>query len=279
MTEQLRPLRFQCEGCSLVGILHLPAKPLPHGLLIVTGGPQYRAGSHRQFVLLARHLAREGVAVLRFDYRGMGDSEGTPRDFEHAGADLRAAVDQFFEQVPALQQVVLWGLCDGATAAAFHAARDERVCGVILLNPWVRTEHGAARAVLRYYYLQRLCETEFWTKVASGAFEVRRAVTSLLQLNASANGGRAAALRSDGLPQRLHHALQTFPGRILIILSGDDLTAREFATLADGDTDWRTLLAQTRVQRKSLPQANHTFSRAAWRDEVATICADWIASW
>ena len=53
----------------------------PRGVLIVTGGPQYRAGSHRQFVLLARFLAARGMAVLRFDYRGMGDSEGAPRDY------------------------------------------------------------------------------------------------------------------------------------------------------------------------------------------------------
>ncbi|KAB8057318.1 hydrolase 1, exosortase A system-associated, partial [Janthinobacterium violaceinigrum] len=58
----------------LVGILSLPAAPGPRGVLIVTGGPQYRVGSHRQFVLLARALAAQGVPVLRFDLRGMGDS-------------------------------------------------------------------------------------------------------------------------------------------------------------------------------------------------------------
>jgi len=46
------------------------------GVLIVVGGPQYRVGSHRQFVMLARFLADHGVPCMRFDYRGMGDVSG-----------------------------------------------------------------------------------------------------------------------------------------------------------------------------------------------------------
>ena len=279
MTVQHQALRFQCAGCSLVGVLHLPPQPMPRGLLMVTGGPQYRVGSHRQFVLLARHLASEGVPVLRFDYRGMGDSEGTPRDFEAAGDDLHSAVERFFDQVPALKELVLWGLCDGATAAAFHAMNDHRICGLVLLNPWVRTEQGAARATLRHYYVRRLCETEFWTKLAAGAFEVRRAFVSLLQLRAAARAHGHAAAEKNKLPQRLYRALNAFPGRILVILSGADLTAREFAALVATDARWRALMSERRVRQALLPQANHTFGRAVWRDEVATLCAEWIASW
>jgi exosortase A-associated hydrolase 1 len=282
MTVQLQALRFHCKGCALIGVLHLPAQALSRGVLIVTGGPQYRVGSHRQFVLLAHHLALKGIPVLRFDYRGMGDSEGTARDFDEAGDDLRSAVDQFFQRVPALKELVLWGLCDGATAAAFHAAHDLRVSGLVLLNPWVRTEQGAARAVLRYYYLRRLCEIEFWTKLVSGALGLRQALTSLLQLRASAGtsvGDSGGVAARGQLPQRLFQALRTFRGPMLLILSGADLTAREFTALADNDARWRVLLAAPRVRQALLPQANHTFGRAAWRDEVASLCSDWITTW
>ncbi|HBZ05431.1 MAG TPA: hydrolase 1, exosortase A system-associated, partial [Massilia sp.] len=49
-----------CRGAWLYGIVSLPAAPHPRGVLIVVGGPQYRAGSHRQFTLLARDLAAAG---------------------------------------------------------------------------------------------------------------------------------------------------------------------------------------------------------------------------
>src|SRR5262245_37346209 len=50
-------VQFDCEGQRLFGILSQPASPGRRGVLIVVGGPQYRAGSHRQFTLLARDLA------------------------------------------------------------------------------------------------------------------------------------------------------------------------------------------------------------------------------
>ena len=74
-TEEV-PLSFACQDCRLYGVLHRPRSRGRSGVLIVVGGPQYRVGSHRQFVLLARFLAGRSIPVLRFDYRGMGDSEG-----------------------------------------------------------------------------------------------------------------------------------------------------------------------------------------------------------
>ncbi|MEO6566032.1 MAG: alpha/beta fold hydrolase, partial [Casimicrobiaceae bacterium] len=81
--------------------------------MIVVGGPQYRVGSHRQFALLARALARVGIPALRFDYRGMGDSEGDRRSFDEIDADIAAAIDTLCREAH-LARVVLWGLCDGA---------------------------------------------------------------------------------------------------------------------------------------------------------------------
>ena len=51
---------------------------------------------------------------MRFDYRGMGDSTGDVRPFDDINDDIAAAIDEFFRQVPGLERVVLWGLCDGA---------------------------------------------------------------------------------------------------------------------------------------------------------------------
>jgi exosortase A-associated hydrolase 1 len=270
-------LRIPCNGDWLVGILHLPADPLPRGVLIVTGGPQYRVGSHRQFVLLARRLCGHGIPVLRFDFRGMGDSEGEPRTFEQVDDDVRAAIAHFFQAVPALRELVLWGLCDGATAATFYAGGDPRVRGLVLLNPWVRDVQTEARATLRYYYLARLRERQFWRKLAAGALSVAQAMRTLRQVIRLARDGGGA--RDGALPQRLYRALQAFRGQVLIVLSGADLTAHEFAGLQADHAHWRALLAETRIRQVTLPDANHTFARAAWRDEVATLCADWITSW
>ncbi|WP_229507809.1 hydrolase 1, exosortase A system-associated [Massilia sp. Dwa41.01b] len=167
-----RALVFPCRGAWLYGVLSLPAQPAAapaRGVLVVVGGPQYRAGSHRQFTLLARDLADAGIPALRFDYRGMGDSEGDLQTFEHVEDDLRAAIDRFFLEVPGMREVVLWGLCDGASAAAMYAPQDARVSGLVLLNPRVRTEAGAARATIKHYYRARLFDARLWKRSPAAA--------------------------------------------------------------------------------------------------------------
>src|SRR3954462_4049615 len=148
MTITRQPVAFACGQDWLLGLITRPENPRSRGVLIVVGGPQYRAGSHRQFVLLANDLALQGYAVMRFDYRGMGDSTGEPRTFETVGDDLRAAVDHFLAQVPEVAEVAIWGLWDAASATLFYAHQDPRVTGIVLLNPWARSAQGEARTFL-----------------------------------------------------------------------------------------------------------------------------------
>jgi len=278
-------VRFACQGEDLFGVLSLPERPRRRGVLVVVGGPQYRAGSHRQFTLLARGLAEQGHPTFRFDYRGMGDSGGAVRTFEEVGEDLRAAVDQFFALVPDLEDVVIWGLCDGASAALFYAHQDRRIGGLVLLNPWVRTSAGLAKATLKHYYRARLMDPALWKKLLGGRFDFRAAAASLLSQVRTVLGGRQGRDGAGGpaedtaslpLPDRMRAGLERFRGEVLFIFSGADLTAKEFLDVAGGSPEWRRLLAAPRVTRRDLAEADHTFSRRAWRDQVTNWTADWI---
>ena len=281
MRYEEQAVAFRCGAEQLFGVLSLPEKAAARGVLIVVGGPQYRAGSHRQFTLLARTLAGRGIPVQRFDYRGMGDSGGAQRDFSDVEPDLRAAVDHFMAAVPGLREVVLWGLCDGASAALFYAGRDARVRGLVLLNPWVRTEAGAARATLKHYYKGRLLQGELWRKLLSGRFDAGAAWRSLRQLLAASRAGDAAGadLPPADLPARMLASWSRFQGPVLLTLSGADLTAREFTDLADASPAWQGVLARAGTTRHELDDADHTFSRRAWRDQVADWTADWVHTW
>jgi len=281
-----RALAFACRGAWLYGILSLPntPQPQPRGVLIVVGGPQYRAGSHRQFTLLARDLAAGGIPAMRFDYRGMGDSEGEFQTFENVDDDVRAALDRFFAEVPGMIEVVLWGLCDGASAAAMYAPQDPRVAGLVLLNPWVRTEEGAARATIKHYYKDRLFDADFWNKVKRGQFDVKASLRSLWATAGQAFGpkpdaGPAAPGGAAPLPERMQGALTRFGGRVLVVLSGADLTAQEFAGLAARPGAWQRLLGAPRFTRQQIDHADHTFSRRPWQDQVSGWTRDWLRSW
>jgi exosortase A-associated hydrolase 1 len=271
-------LAFDCDGDRLYGVASVPPAPAERGVLIVVGGPQYRAGSHRQFTLLARALADHGIAAMRFDVRGMGDSEGSARPFEDIGADLDAAVTAFMQNVPKLREVVLWGLCDGASAAALYAARDARITGLALLNPWVRTEAGAATATIKHYYRARLFDRTFWQKLASGKFDAGAAVRSAVQLAKTALAPAPAA-GTAALPDQVYLGLANFDGKLLVMLSGADLTAQEFQDASTSTADWRALMAQPRVTRHLLDGADHTCSRRDWHDQIAAWTAAWLRAW
>ena len=276
---------FDCAGCRLIGLVSLPDRPAETGVLILVGGSQYRAGSHRQFTLLARHLAEQGVPSMRFDYRGMGDSEGDRRNFEAVDEDIKAAINTFVQQAPTVHRVVLWGLCDAASAALYYGHTDTRVAGLILLNPWVHTEAGSAQARLKYYYLPRLTQRAFWTKFLSGKIELKTSVGGLIKTALSVmkatniDTPAPADLRngSPGYIDRMHDGLTTYQGDVLIILSGEDLLAQEFIALTQHDKHWKKLCHSPKISLEIIKQANHTFSSQSWRDQVANRTAQWLA--
>jgi exosortase A-associated hydrolase 1 len=279
MTYREEPLRFVCADASLLGIVARPAAPAELGVVIVVGGPQTRVGSHRQFVLLSRTLAAAGYATLRFDYRGMGDSSGEPRDFEGVNADIKAAINALQAACPTVDKIVLWGLCDAAAAALLYwdASRDPRIAGMCLLNPWVRSAASLARAQVKHYYGQRLLQQAFWLKLLRGQLNVVRALAGLFgKLRQAAATVGAEGSAELGFQDRMARAWRDFPGQILLLLSGSDYTAKEFLEYTATAESWRGLLARSNVTRADIEQADHTFSSAASRDIVAAKCLAWL---
>ena len=293
-------VRFACGEATLIGVVSVPEAASATGVVIVVGGPQVRAGSHRQFVLLARSLAAAGHAVLRFDVRGMGDSGGEPRTFEQLTDDIAAGIDCLQRHCAAVQRVALWGLCDGASAALlyWHDTRDSRVRGLCLANPWVRSDASLAVAQVKHYYAQRLLQPAFWAKLASGRVAVtaqaefmqklrlafaRPAAGALVDAPADAPADTPTDAPADAptphrpYPQRMAEAWRRFDGSVLLLVSGADLTAKEFLEHAARDAAWSGALSRPRLTRHDLPGADHTFSDAASRRAAEAATVDWIA--
>jgi len=266
------PVELSCEGSALLGILHAPAEPTAKpGVLVVVGGPQYRVGSHRQFVLLARALAAAGYPTLRFDVRGMGDSAGANRTFETIDADIRCAMDAMQRRVPQSRGIVLWGLCDGASAILMSHAADVRVSGVVLVNPWVRSVGGEARSSLRHYYRLRVLQPSFWRKVLSGSFNLRKSVGEL-----AGAVGRARQGSEAGFVDRMLRGLAGTRAPVLILTSEHDLTAREFEDLCRDDAAWKRAVERSNVSHVRLGDTDHTFSDRVALDRATDLCLSWL---
>jgi uncharacterized protein len=266
---------FRCADVALLGVLSVPSEPADTGVVVVVGGPQYRVGSHRQFVLLARALATAGYPVLRFDYRGMGDSGGSQREFQSVTEDIGSAISCLSGRFPNLKRVVLWGLCDGASAALIycHDTQDPRVGGLCLLNPWVRSDASLAETHVKHYYAQRLMQREFWAKLVRGEVLWKAPAEFLRSVHVAASG---AAPAPDSYQQRMASAWASFTGGLLLILSGQDFTAKEFLGQLARERIWVDALRRPRLTRLDLPQADHTFSDTASRRAVEASTVNWI---
>lgn len=271
---------FACAGEQMLGILALPEQAQKIGVLLLVGGPQYRVGSHRQFLLLARTLAAAGYPTMRFDYRGMGDSEGDLRHFEAVNDDIAAAIAAFQAHCPQVTKLVLWGLCDAASSALLYwdAVKDARVIGLVLLNPWVRSETSLARAHIKHYYGQRLLQAEFWRKLLTGKLGLGRAIGGFIGSLNRARQDKRSAVATESLPfqKRMARGLATFPGTVLLLLSGNDYTAKEFLETVKADSAWAAALGQPSVTRVDIAEADHTFSSAEWRGQVENITRQWL---
>lgn len=246
------------------------------GVVVVVGGPQYRVGSHRQFTLLARALAASGIACLRFDYRGIGDSSGDAVGFESIDVDLRSAIDRFLSEHPELTGVCLWGLCDAASAILIYAWQDVRVESIVILNPWVRSTETQARAVIDHYYRHRLASREFWTKLVAGRINPLGAARDFLRGWRASRDRPAQVDRRLSFRERMLDGIERLKVPVLLITSGDDLTAAEFLELIKSSQRWRRAFSRPGLCREHIAAADHTFSREVWRRQVERRTMSWL---
>jgi exosortase A-associated hydrolase 1 len=282
MTEA--PVVFDCQGDRLVGVLASPGRVAQLGVIIIVGGPQYRAGSHRQFVQLSRHLASQGIASLRFDVRGMGDSDGDQRSFEAIDDDIAAAIDTLQANLPSVHGIVLWGLCGGASAALLYAQRrqDSRIRGLALINPWVRSESTEAVTRVKHYYAQRLMTPEFWKKALIGGVGKRAVAEFVAKIGLAARTTlrrRGTSTSPPTLAGRMSDAWAALDGDILVVLSGKDYTAKEFIETTRLDRRWRSNLRLPKVSRLDVPEADHTFSHPGSQRIVDEATVHWMKKW
>lgn len=288
------PVTFNNGEEQLFGIIHQPENiaeidQTKTGVVFVVGGPQYRIGSHRQFIKLSRFLADKGFSSIRFDCAGMGDSSGEFKSFLHISNDIRCAADALIHNSPHIDKIILWGLCDAATAATQYSNSDERVKGLFLLNPWVKDEQLAAEALVKNHYKKQILSLDFWKRVLTGKVKLFAAVTSFLQnliaMKQSSKQPQDPGSQSNkpqnsepkSLQGIMHKGLTEFNGATSIILSEKDLTAQEFTT-ATNSKDWQKLIADKHIPITTIKDANHTFAAEKWRSQVQQLTLDFLLS-
>ncbi|WP_448208309.1 alpha/beta fold hydrolase [Azospirillum sp. sgz302134] len=287
-----RPLRFGPTG-GLFGILCEPPSPDAGrerpAVLLLNSGATHHVGSGRMSVLLARHLAERGVASLRFDLGGLGDSVSTPgrkdgliycRD---SVDDARAALDALEAQ--GHRTAVVIGLCAGAAVALHTALADTRVVGQSLVNPgrFFLGDGDTAEAVINQAmkptaaYLPRLAEPETWRAILRNDGKAARVLRGLSERAARRLRIRAERLRATLTgggddPEDVVHWFQRLSDRgvcTLLVHSEGDVTLGELETHAG--PDGAALRAMPNMRMERIAGADHSLMLRSARERFARL--------
>jgi exosortase A-associated hydrolase 1 len=262
-------------------------------VLMVNGGAQIRAGSHRMQQQLASFLQQQQISSFRFDFPGFGDAEGQPKDFIQHAHWLSQVLNTAQQAEPQVKHWVFFGLCDGASAILLNQQVLQQAAGLILLNPWCRAEQNHAKTMVRFYYWQRLCSAEFWKKLLSGQSKPLQSLQQFFQIWRQARTGnrtpttdkttrrtpgqpRPEQLTPDQYVTALLEHWRHFQQPVLLVLSEKDLTAQECASmLANLPSSQRQQIAK-HTTTSTLSGANHTCSEAEHFKQLQLSIGDWF---
>jgi len=137
-----KPVTFENCDQQLVGILHIPeglaTEEKAPAIAMFHGFTGHKSEAHRLFVKVARKLCEAGFVVLRFDFRGSGDSEGDFEDMTVPGevSDAKASIS-FLEEQPWVdkEKIGVIGLSLGGRVAAILTSEDNRIKFAVLYSP------------------------------------------------------------------------------------------------------------------------------------------------
>jgi pimeloyl-ACP methyl ester carboxylesterase len=297
------------DGHLLFGVVHEPPRPRSDvAVIILSAGVKARVGPHRLYAGLADAFVQAGIRVLRFDFHGLGDSEGTidePLMADLYGSvslgryvdDTRASAQWACEHL-GVKRVVLAGLCGGAITGLMAGADDPRVAGLLGLGAPVSVDGSNIDKMkqmsigqlegIRGKYFRKLLSPQAWLRVLSFKTDFRLLAHSLSaplrtrkpqppstsQTLASAE----TAAPDNTNPYFLPAMLKMVAGRkpALLLFSEADRLYWEFRERFVDTRRLRIDEAPDTLEVAIVKDANHIFSFSEWEQDMLQRSRAWI---
>lgn len=305
MAESIPVVFTNAENRQLFGILHLPSEQDRQkvGIILLSPGVKMRVAPHRLYNDMAESFLSEGYAVLRFDFWGLGDSEGEIDDrllAEFYGkvqvglykSDTVAAMDWFANEY-GISEFLLAGLCGGAITGLLTAAEDTRVKGLIGLGVPVILDNAEIDAnqyvtvgqlrSLRRGYLQRLLSWKSWLRLLTFRTDFSLLFRSLMSASKPKPKKTTDKPATTNIPDNFNPLFpdalfkMTHQGRpVCFIFSGADRLHYEYEEKFVARYKAEIDGCEGNLETHLIENANHILSSPEHKAEMLQIVQNWL---
>lgn len=293
---------------ALFGILDVPNANIGRRdccIVFLSPGVKSRVAPHRLYLKMARSFVAMGFMVLRFDFSGLGDSEG--ENDEANLVDLYSAVQlgkyvndtidvmTWMEENHQQKQFILAGLCGGAITGMHAGVQDRRVIALLSIGmPVVLDGHAIDKRLYltprqledhRSSFLHKAFNLEAWKRLFFLQSDYKLLYLSFMvpvlkkiRSKRYDGGKRNGSAMEDNLNPLFHPHFSEFARtrKILLAFGESDKLLWDFQEKYL--LKYRAMYAklQNNVDLRIIKDANHILSFQEWTRQVVAISKDWL---
>jgi pimeloyl-ACP methyl ester carboxylesterase len=299
-------------GQTLFGTLHRPSRTenaQPDAsrpvIVLLSPGVKMRVGPGRLYVPLTDMLCDEGFSVLRFDFYGLGDSEGElaekllPDVYNHIEVgryvDDTLAAMHWLRTAHGVKRFVLGGLCGGAITALLAAERDPSVEGLLSLGMTVTLASNAATPG-KYMtavqlegrfkqYIRKLLSPTAWFRLLTFRSDYSVIWHSVMRKFIKKSPPKAAPTATEPPAEQRGNANPMFPpayfkflgrgGKAFMLFSGKDRLQSEYEEKFAQPFAARLAPFESQIDKHIVADANHVLALHEWQREMVDASRAW----
>ncbi|MEW8657762.1 MAG: alpha/beta fold hydrolase [Candidatus Thiodiazotropha endolucinida] len=301
------------NGLKLYGILEQPEKTVKDtAILLLSPGIKMRVGPHRMYNKLSKVLVDKGFTVLRYDFYGLGDSEGAldqkilvdVYNSIQNGRYIDDTIDamDWLGTTYNIDKFVLGGLCGGAITGMLAGSADERVKGLIalgLINVFEGGEDNFSKFVtegqledLKKGYISKLTDIDSWKRIITLKSDFRtifkilfkpiRMISNSIRENLTARPKNKIEFVHDESSNTNPRFAPTFfsmlqqSKKMLLVYSGGDRLLWEFKEKFENIYKSHLSDYSHIYELHTIPDANHILSLSEWEESMHKLVEEWL---
>ncbi|MBT3010296.1 MAG: alpha/beta fold hydrolase [Candidatus Thiodiazotropha sp. (ex Lucina aurantia)] len=301
------------NGLKLYGILEQPETTVKDtAILLLSPGIKMRVGPHRMYNKLSKVLVDKGFTVLRYDFYGLGDSEGAldqkilvdVYNSIQNGRYIDDTIDamDWLGATYNIDKFVLGGLCGGAITGMLAGSADERVKGLIalgLINVFEGGEDNFSKFVtegqledLKKGYISKLTDIDSWKRIITLKSDFRtifkilfkpiRVISNSIRENLTASSKNKIEFVHDESSNTNPRFAPTFfsmlqqSKKMLLVYSGGDRLLWEFKEKFENIYKSHLSDYSHIYELHTIPDANHILSLSEWEESMHKLVEEWL---